>query len=129
MTRLSAILLLIAAPAAAATWTAPLPTTGAPCVEWRWRAFDPSGFVFHDALTDSNWATIPEPDVPAKVECQCFDAIGRASPWSEASLPYFPPRLVAQYARAGLTVRIAPLSMTIALIRGVDWVEPERGSP
>jgi hypothetical protein len=121
-----ALLLLAALPADAGAWTAPYPTTGSPCVEWRWRAFDPSGFVFHDALTDSNYATIPEPDVPQKVECQCFDALGRPSPWSVASLPYFPPRLLAQYQRAGTTLRFGWLSMTVALIQGVAWVDPVR---
>ncbi|MFA7209649.1 MAG: hypothetical protein WC120_05245 [Parcubacteria group bacterium] len=124
-----ALLLACAVDATAAPWTAPYPTTGSPCVEWRWRAFDPSGFTFYEVVTDSNHVVTPDPDVPQKVECQCFDALGRPSPWSVASLPYFPPRLLAQYQRAGTTLRFGWLSMTIALVRGVAWVDTTGGTP
>ena len=125
LTRALALCLLLAAPAEAATWTATPPTTGAPCVEWRWRGYDPSGYVFHDALTAGNFATIPEPFAPQKVECQCFDALGRPSPWSVASLPFYPPRLVSTWWGAGVRLKVSGLSMVSAMVQSTEWVETQ----
>lgn len=127
MTRLALALLLLAAPASAATWTSTLPTTGSPCVEWRWQNVEPSGVVLFEVLTDSNWATHPDVSAPVRERCCCRDDSLRWSPWSEWSAPYFAPQLVAQYQRAGVLLRLPPLSMTIALVRGVEWVEPNEG--
>jgi len=111
--------------ASAATWTSELPTTGSPCEQWHWRAFDPSGVPLFDVLTDSNWVTLPEPAVPLKVMCSCRDDSLRWSPWSEPSEPFFPPAVIAQYARAGTILRVSALSAVVALIQSVKWEEPK----
>ncbi|MEN6425984.1 MAG: hypothetical protein ABFE13_11510 [Phycisphaerales bacterium] len=114
---------MIAFLAFAVLWSSALPTTGSPCVEWRWRFTDPSGEWRYEVLTAVNHVEYAPPLAPIKTECDCHDAQNRWSPLSPADV-YYPPALLAWWGRSFAAIGKSPLTAAVMFARSVEWRLP-----